>query len=138
MSFFGSSFGQLSNASFAASAKISLAYIPSSLPNFDKPAETIEARGFPFICSYPLLMCALRRELLLEVYKCRQRVRLFGRNEKRTVENRKVGIERQAFDYCLDPNVFLTQALVLSMSSRKRFNSSGVLFGGTGSSAGVA
>ena len=36
------------------------------------------------------------------------------------------------------PNVFLTHALVFSMSSLNRFSSSGVLFGGTGFSAGVA
>jgi hypothetical protein len=36
------------------------------------------------------------------------------------------------------PNVFFTQALVFSMSSLKRFSSSGVRFGGLGSSAGVA
>ena len=48
MSFLGSRFGHLSNASFAARANISRAYNPSSLPNFDKPAETIDARGLPF------------------------------------------------------------------------------------------
>lgn len=48
MSFFGFRFGHRSKASFAASAKISLAYKPSSFPNFDNPADIIETRGLPF------------------------------------------------------------------------------------------
>jgi hypothetical protein len=48
MSFLGFKFGQRSNASLAASAKISLAYKPSSFPNLDNPAETIETSGLPF------------------------------------------------------------------------------------------
>lgn len=45
MSFIGFRLGHLSKASFAASAKSSLQYIPSSRPNLDNPADTIETNG---------------------------------------------------------------------------------------------
>jgi len=47
MSLFGSRFGHPSNASLAASEKISLEYLPSSTPNRDIPADTMAANGFP-------------------------------------------------------------------------------------------
>lgn len=47
-SLFGSIFGQSVKASLAASRKISLEYLPSNLPNLERPAETIDASGFPF------------------------------------------------------------------------------------------
>ena len=48
MSRLGSSFGQRSNASLTASAKISREYKPSCFPNLESPADMIETSGLPF------------------------------------------------------------------------------------------